>query len=157
MDPKQIAIGIVAVAGLVVAIAKPGTETKTLVSATETADDQEVTEIIKASPTVKTVTCEKKWHTIRVATGPELLWVCDDVGYDPGRQATLAKRAGKGGVLVTYVPTEKDDGIAVDVTVATGEPRPLPPAVELPKPPAPPEPALVEESKIDGTPIEVEP
>jgi hypothetical protein len=132
MDPKTISIGTVAIAALVVAIAKPST--KELVSATESAADKEVTDIVKASPEVKPVTCERKWHVLRVERGPELLWICDDVGYDHDRQAVLAKRGGEGAVLVQYTPSAKDGGVSVDIAVTRGEPRPLPEVPPVDKP-----------------------
>ena len=136
MDPKSIAIGLVATAALVVAVAKPGTETKEYVAATISADDVEVAEIVKASPTVQLTTCEKKWA--KMDGTPRVVWCCSDIGCGDSKRATLLdKRAGAGGVRVTYTPTEKAaGGIGVDVKVYTGEVEPMreEPPVEEPLP-----------------------
>jgi hypothetical protein len=123
MDPKTIGIGTIAVAALVVAIAKPGTETKTLVSATVGENDKEVADVLKASDTVKPVTCNKQWAI--VDGKHEVKWICSDVGYDPARQAVLNKRAGADGIRVEYIPDEsKPNAISVNIKVGTGEVAP---------------------------------
>ena len=124
MDPKQISIGAVAIAALVVAVAKPST--KEYVAATASEADQEVTEVVKASSEVKPVTCRKQSHVLRIERGPELLWICDDVGYDAARAARLEKRAGADGNEVQYNPSEEDGGISVDIMVRKGAPLVLP-------------------------------
>ena len=136
MDPKTIGIGSIAAIALAVAIAKPST--KEYVAASESADDVEVASIVKGSPTLKTATCKLQSHVIDTKKGPEMLWVCDDVGYDPGRQAMLAARAGVGGNLVQYDPTETDDGVTVAIRTGKGEPTVLPWSPYVP-------PAVVEE------------
>lgn len=143
-DIKTIGIGAVAIAALAIAIAKP--TTKEFVAASASADDVEVASIVQASPTLKTATCKLQSHVINVKTGPEMLWVCDDVGYDPGRQAMLSKRAGPGGNLVQYDPTETDDGVTVAIRVGKGEPTVLPWTPYTP-------PVVVEEVPVKEVPI----
>ena len=140
-DIKTIGIGAVAAIALAVAIAKP--TTKEYVAASASVDDTEVASIVQASPTLKVATCRLQSHVRSLKTGPEMLWVCDDVGYDPGRQAMLSKRAGEGGNLVQYDPTETDEGVTVAIRVGKGEPT------VLPWTPAP-EPVVVEEPKELG-------
>jgi hypothetical protein len=136
MDPKTIGIGTIAIAALVVAVAKPGTETKTMVAATASETDKEVTDILKASPEVKPVTCKRQW--LKLDGKSEIAWLCSDVGYDPARQTVLDKRAGAEGIEVSYTPDEsKPDAVSVNIKVTTGTvaPEVIPKPDPIPEPP----------------------
>ena len=119
---------VIAIAGAVVA--NTGRDTKTLVAASASENDAEVTEILKASETVKPVNCDKQWM---VKDGAMVFgWVCSDVGYDASRQALLTKRAGDKGIKIEYMPDEKADGaIGVAIRVTEGDAPAQPPMPEV--------------------------
>lgn len=146
MEPKitSIGVGIISVAALVVAIAKPGPETKTLVAASQSEDDVAMTEIAKASPEAKPVTCTKKYISVLqsdFSAKQELLWFCSDVGYDPNRQAYLNKKAGADGVKIEIVPAQDGTILKMPMTITRGEVGPKPDDIAAAKP-------VIEEEKV---------
>jgi hypothetical protein len=104
------------------------------VSASASATDTEVTEVLKASDVVKTVHCVKQWAVMDGTPG--VVWCCDDIGCgDTKRASLLDKRAGEKGISVVYNPAEQPDGaIKVGVTVTEGEVAPMAVAKADPEP-----------------------
>jgi hypothetical protein len=133
MDPKTAGIGAIAVAALVVAIAKPSTKEIVPVSVGEA--DVAVTEIAKTEPTLKTKVCGKVWAQVAPDPEPTLVWLCD--GAYVAQQAWLDKTAGEDGQLVTLTPRQDGDKVVFDAMVTRGEDPPLP-VVEAVKPEAEP-------------------
>lgn len=130
MDPKTIGIGVIAVAALVVSVAK--TDTSKMVAATQDEDTKSVAAIVQTSG-VNVVTCCRDWVVLS-AGEPVLKPVCSDTGYDPTRLVWLEKKLGAKGQCIQFDPKELADGnVTVAVTVQEGTARAQPaPVVEQP-------------------------
>jgi hypothetical protein len=115
----SIGAGVVAVAALVVA-ANDAVDTKELVPASLDANDIAVAEIAKVDPASERKTCERKWATVRVEQGPELVWLCDGA-YLPAQQQWLDDVTPHDAVRVELEPRQEGEKLAFDATVYTGE------------------------------------
>lgn len=145
-----ISIGAVLVAAAALIIPQANRATQPLEPKTVEAGDVEVASILKASPVVGPVHCEKKWA--KMDGIPTVTWCCSDIGCgDTERVAILEKRAGEDGVMVDYTPSEGADGsIKVPIVITPGEVAPMrvEPVVEEVKPVAEPKPIVGVEAII---------
>ena len=129
----SIAALVVASAAGVVAVTKP--DTTKMVAASASEDDTAVAAVVQESG-VRLTNCCLGWASV---DENKPVWLCDDSGYNPKRQAWLSKKASAVGEPVSCISfdaRELDTGnVKVDVKIQKGEApaKPPVPVVEEPK------------------------